>query len=132
MASSTKKMWITWAILGASAVGLGAFGAHGLKAVLSPDRLAIYETGIRYQFYHLVLLAVCAWGYEQRQRAGFAQAFWLAVVGVLFFSGSLYLLACRDLMGITQVGILGPITPIGGLLLIVAWLMAGWAFAKKD
>jgi uncharacterized membrane protein YgdD (TMEM256/DUF423 family) len=104
------------AVSGFLGVALGAFGAHGLRGRLSPDMLAVFETGVRYQMYHaLALLAVAA----AIGRLGDARlllvAGWSFVAGMVLFSGSLYLLA---LGGITA---LGAITPIGGLALLVGW-----------
>jgi uncharacterized membrane protein YgdD (TMEM256/DUF423 family) len=105
-------------------VALGAFGAHGLKNVLSEYQLHIYETGVRYQFYHtFALLAVAILSrylsLRQMRIAG-----WLFVAGMVCFSGSLYLLALADTLGIQDYErVLGPVTPIGGLLLIAGWLM---------
>lgn len=116
------------ALLGALSVGLGAFGAHGLKERLSPAELAVFETAVRYQFYHaLALLAVAplqAWarraGDAAAERwAGRAGAAWLA--GIALFSGSLYLLLA------TGVRKLGMVTPLGGTAFIAGWLMLGWA-----
>ena len=128
MDTSTKKLYIIFGILGATAVGLGAFGAHGLKSMLSPDRLQIYQTGIQYQFYHLVLFWALISSWEKYRYQTFRYAFWISLVGIICFSGSLYLLAIRDLLGITSWTWLGPITPIGGLLLIVGWSLLAYAF----
>ena len=105
---------ILWARLGAVlmllAVGLGAFGAHALKSRLTPDMLAVFETGVRYHIYHaLGLLALAA--VRGPDKAG-----WCFVAGIVLFSGSLYLLA------LTGERRLGMITPIGGVLFLVGWL----------
>jgi uncharacterized membrane protein YgdD (TMEM256/DUF423 family) len=103
-------------ILGFLGVTFGAFGAHALKSRLSPEMLAVFETGVRYQMYHAfaILIVAAAMG-----RLGDAQllvvAGWVFVAGVLLFSGSLYALA------LTGVGILGAVTPIGGLLFLIGW-----------
>ncbi len=103
--------------LGGLAVALGAFGAHGLKNRLSDDLLAIYETGVRYHFYHaLALLAVslavpALW---QSKWTPFACGAW--TVGIVLFSGSLYLLA------VTGARWLGATTPLGGVALILGWV----------
>lgn len=96
-------------------VALGAFGAHGLKATLTPDLLAIYETGVRYHLVHGLGVFVAAWlaGEDQTRAARLAGV--LFIVGILVFSGSLYLLA------LTGVRALGAITPIGGVAWIAAW-----------
>lgn len=105
------------------AVAAGAFGAHGLRAKVTPEALAQWHTAVEYQFYHgLGILLVVALS----ERLGQGTVRWacrLFVVGTLLFSGSIYLLSTRELTGLHALGgILGPITPVGGLL-----LMAGWA-----
>ena len=103
-------------VLGFLGVAFGAFGAHGLKSRISPDMLAVFETGVRYQMYHAfaILIVAAAIG-----RLGDARllvvAGWLFLSGVLLFSGSLYALA------LTGTGILGAITPFGGLLFLAGW-----------
>lgn len=128
MDTSTKKLYIIFGILGALAVGLGAFGAHGLKSVLPADRLQIYQTGIQYHFYHLVLLWALSSGWEKHRYPSFRYAFWISLAGLICFSGSLYLLATRDVLGIESWTWLGPITPLGGVLLMVGWLMLANAY----
>lgn len=96
-------------------VVLGAFGAHALKARLTPDVLAIYETGVRYHLVHGLAVFVAAWlaGEDQTRAARLAGILFL--VGILLFSGSLYLIALTGVRGF------GAITPIGGLAWIAAW-----------
>ncbi|NJB85314.1 uncharacterized membrane protein YgdD (TMEM256/DUF423 family) [Lewinella marina] len=111
------------ALLGASAVVLGAFGAHGLRQLVGPDQLAVYETGVRYQFYHSFAIGLAA---LLRGKAGvrpgrITLAVLLWAVGLLLFSGSLYALSLREVHG-WPVAFLGPITPLGGLLLIGGWI----------
>ena len=101
------------ALLGASGVALGAFGVHGLRAVLSPEFLAIFETAVRYQLLHALLLV--ALGSRVRGWPPVA-----LLVGTLVFSGSLY-----ALVG-TGIRLFGAVTPIGGVLLIAGWLGVGW------
>ncbi|GAB3623057.1 DUF423 domain-containing protein [Mariniluteicoccus endophyticus] len=99
-------------MLAALGVALGAFGAHGLQAMVTPERLGTFETGVRYHIY--VALALIALG-----AAGAAgRAAWLLVAGLTIFSGSLYLLV------LTGIGWLGAITPIGGVLIIVGFCLA--------
>jgi len=101
---------------------LGAFGAHALESRLSPDRLATFETGVRYQMYHaLALLLVAILAAFLKEQRFIRIAGWLFVIGILLFSGSIYLLACRELIGLTTWRWLGPLTPIGGTCLIIAW-----------
>lgn len=111
------------AALGAASVILGAFGAHGLRALVEPDQLAVYETGVRYQFFHTLAIGL---GAALINRSGVRPgrirlAVWLWVVGLLLFSGSLYLLSLRAVHG-WPVAFLGPVTPVGGLLLMGGWL----------
>ncbi len=111
------------ACLGALAVALGAFGAHGLEELVSAERIEIYQTGSRYHFYHLLPLFIGAWSLAQKygDSTWLRRSIRLLLIGLLLFSGSLYLLALRDLVSF-NIGWLGAITPIGGLLLIGGWL----------
>lgn len=108
----------TAAIFGALAVGIGAFGAHGLKPMLeSTGRLDTFETAVKYHFYHtLALLALGIWTSVKPGLRKSALSFWGFSLGILIFSGSLYALC---LSGIT---VLGAITPIGGVAFIIGWL----------
>lgn len=109
-------------IAGCTAVILGAFGAHGLRPHLTPPSLAIFETGVRYQMYHGLALLAVAWLATQRNNKlpGVAAALWC--IGILFFSGSLYLLATHSLLGITLPIRFPLLTPLGGLFLITGWI----------
>lgn len=112
-----KKIISTAAILGMLAIILGAFGAHALKKVLSVEQLATFETGVRYQMYHaLFLLFLGTTTIISRKKIIYN----LALVGVIFFSGSIYLLATNSLTPI-DFKIFGFVTPIGGLFLISSW-----------
>ena len=118
------------AFLGALTVALGAFGAHALKAVVSPAALVTYETAVRYQMYHaLFLLLIANTAFLSVKEKSIL--FYLVLVGVLFFSGSIYLLSTSVLTGIKS-KILGPITPIGGLILIVSWGYFLYALIVKN
>lgn len=114
-----RKLIAAGSLFGATAIILGAFGAHALKEKLPAASLAVFETGVKYQMYHALFLLFA--GLMPMISAGAKKAiFWLTVTGVLFFSGSVYLLSCQTLFG-ADLKFLGPITPIGGLLLISAW-----------
>ncbi len=104
------------AVAGALGVGLGAFGAHGLKARLSPELLAVFETGVRYHMYHALALLAVAWATTRWTSVWLAGAGGLFVAGIVIFSGSLYLLA------LTGARWWGAVTPIGGLAFILGWL----------
>ena len=105
--------------LGMIAIILGAFGAHALKAVLNENQLVSFETGVRYQFYHSLFLLFVGTTVLLSDKIK-KIILTLVVIGVLFFLGSIYLLTTNDLTSV-DFKIIGPITPIGGLLLIGAW-----------
>ncbi len=109
---------IIGALLGALAVGAGAFGAHALREHLAPDLLAVFETGARYEMYHaLALLAVALLlGRQPPSPAWAAAAGWLFAAGIVLFSGSLYALALTGVRGF------GAVTPLGGLAFLAGWI----------
>jgi uncharacterized membrane protein YgdD (TMEM256/DUF423 family) len=118
------------AILGVTGIILGAFGAHGLKQVLEPEQLTVFETGVKYQMYHaLFLLFVGISPIAQKKAA--VVIFWLTFFGVLLFSGSIYLLACDAVLPFS-IKPIGFITPIGGLLLIGAWVVLFLQIMKRN
>lgn len=123
-----KSILITATILGVLSVVLGAFAAHGLKKLISPDALASFETGVKYQMYHaLFLLFIGSTTYVSH---GFKSAiFYLVLIGIIFFSGSIYGLATNSLSSFDFKKI-AFITPIGGLLLIIAWVTLLFNFIK--
>ena len=110
---------------GLTAVILGAFGAHALKAQLDADALKSFETGVRYQMWHALLLLMISVVSEKMKAVKWVP--WLFIVGIVLFSGSIYVLSCRPVLGLEDVSWLGPVTPLGGLLIIVGWgvLLAG-------
>lgn len=106
-------------------VGMGAFGAHGLKTLLSPEMLAVYQTGVTYQMWHALGLIGIALLIRQTPESGLLHwAGWLMFAGIALFSGSLYLLT------LTQSRWLGMITPIGGVGFLTAWILIA-VFALK-
>ncbi|MBB4078094.1 uncharacterized membrane protein YgdD (TMEM256/DUF423 family) [Lewinella aquimaris] len=111
------------ALLGALSVGLGAFAAHSLRELVSQPQLLTFETGVRYQFYHTFAVGLAAVLYRMYgiEPARLRLAVWLWIVGIVLFSGSLFLLSLREVHGL-PVAFLGPVTPIGGLLLIGGWM----------
>ena len=110
------------AILGALAVVLGAFGAHALREILSDKGLALWETAVRYHFYHALALLVIGLLYDRVPSSRLRLASGLFVVGFLLFCGSLYALSFREVAAI-NLSWLGPITPLGGVCFILAWLL---------
>lgn len=117
---------MNWFSLGAMLAGigiaLGAFGAHGLKSRVTPDLLAIFETGVRYHMYHALALLAVGWAATRWPSALAVQAAgFLFLAGIAVFSGSLYT------MTLTGLGWLGAITPFGGLAFILGWAALAWA-----
>lgn len=105
--------------LGMIAVILGALGSHALKEVLSHEQLESFTIGVRYQMTHVLLLMIVLLTsyFEERIKQ---TSFWLTIVGIVLFSGSIYLLNLQQLLGV-KLSFLGPVTPIGGLFLITNW-----------
>ena len=124
-----KKIIATAAFLGMIAIILGAFGAHALKNLLSPEQLISFETGVRYQMYQAFFLFFLATQTDLLEKTR-KLIYTLIVIGVLFFSGSIYLLSTSSLTAINFKSF-GFITPIGGLLLIIAWGMLGYSALKN-
>ena len=113
------------ALNGSLAVCLGAFGAHGLKKMLSEQALQVWQTGVTYHFYHVLALLAVGLLMQRKPKQALSISAWLFLAGILMFSGSLYGLALGG------PGWLGPVTPLGGISFIVAWLLMGVA-ALKD
>jgi len=109
-----------WFVTGALAAGmgvvLGAFGAHGIKSRVTPDLLTVFETGVRYHMYHALALLAVGWASTRWTSPWIAASGWLFLVGILVFSGSLYLLT------LTGARWWGAITPLGGIALIGGWM----------
>lgn len=121
------------ALFGLFAVALGAFGAHGLKAIVEPSQISTFETGVRYQFYHafaLLVLGLMMLHLNNKYLRWAGKAF---IIGIFCFSCSLYLLALREVLSLGAFAkILGPITPIGGLFLMAGWLFFFLGIGKRD
>ncbi len=122
----------TACILGALTVALGAFGAHALKNYVSNNALVTFETGVRYQFYHVFALLVTGVLYKDFSWRSTKVAGWLFITGIVLFSGSLYLMAL--LQATVQPGFrwIGAITPFGGVCFIGGWLFLVGSFFKKN
>lgn len=119
-----RTIFITGILMGALGIILGAFGAHTLERLLDAEALQTFETGVKYQMYHalfLLILATTDLLSEQKKRV----PFYLVVSGVVLFSFSIYLLATYTLSGFDFRPI-GFVTPIGGLLLILGWIVTGY------
>lgn len=121
-----SKLWLSFsAVYGLLGVLLGAFGAHALKARLSPDLLAVWKTANEYQFYHALALGLVGLLLRGTPDRALDLAGACFVAGVLVFCGSLYALA------LSNVRVLGAITPIGGLLFIAGWAMLLYAVSRR-
>lgn len=123
-----KGFACTAAILGALAVALGAFGAHGLKKIVPPETVSTFETGVRYQFYHTFALLAVAILYEQFPVKTMSYAGIFFIIGIVLFSGSLYLLTAMKATETVGLSKLGIITPFGGLFFIAGWICLLVAF----
>jgi uncharacterized membrane protein YgdD (TMEM256/DUF423 family) len=116
-----KQIILTASFFGVIAVILGAFGAHGLEGKISEYHIETWKTANQYHFYHtLALLFLSTFSRAKSQSIRISFIFF--TIGILLFSGSLYLLSVRELLGIEKILILGPITPLGGLCFIVGWV----------
>lgn len=113
------------AVLAGISVAAGAFGAHALKAILTPEMLAVFETGARYQMYHALALIAVGLSLERRPRPAFAGAGWAFLVGIALFSGSLSALALSGLR------VFGALTPLGGLAFLIGWGLLAWGWWQQ-
>ncbi|MDH7911457.1 DUF423 domain-containing protein [Winogradskyella sp. SYSU M77433] len=109
---------ITAAIFGMLAIIIGAFGAHALKKILSEDQLKSFETGVKYQMYHAIVLLVLGFNFQFSTSA----MYWCFTLGIILFSFSIYGLVISDAKR-KKLRFLGPVTPLGGLLFVIGWLL---------
>jgi len=123
-----KTILVTASILGILGIVLGAFAAHGLKQLISAESIQTFETGVKYQMYHAIFLLVI--GTSNMVQMKFKRViFYLTLIGILFFAGSIYGLATNNISSFDFRKI-GFITPFGGLLLIIAWVVLLINFLK--
>jgi len=120
MSPDSRFALLAGALLAAAGVALGAFGAHGLKALLSPEALGWWQTAVQYQMWHAIGLVAIGAAPMARTRG----PAWMLAAGTAIFSGSLYAMALSDVRW------LGAITPIGGVLMIGGWAWFAWRLAK--
>ena len=126
MPSTAKLFILLGALAGAAGVVLGAFGAHALKARLSPDMFAVWQTAVQYHFWHaLALVAIGILALHLPASAALKWAGWLMVAGLVLFSGSLYAFALSGARS------LGAVTPMGGVAWIAAWVLLAVAVWKS-
>ncbi len=123
--SPDRLFAVAGAVSGFLAVALGAFGAHGLRQRLSPEMLAVFETGIRYQVYHALALFAVAWAASRWPSPQATWAGWLFIIGTVVFSGSLYVLATSGTRW------LGAVTPVGGIGFLAGWFSLAWAIVAQ-
>jgi uncharacterized membrane protein YgdD (TMEM256/DUF423 family) len=127
-----RSFLITGSLLGAIAVALGAFGAHGLKEIVPPETVATFQTGVQYQMYHALALLVVGILFEKFSDKWMKWAGACFITGIILFSGSLYLLTAfkaADQVGLKGIGI---ITPFGGVFFILGWLFLLMGIIKKN
>ena len=122
MSRTSRNTLVLGSIFAALAVILGAFAAHGLEKLLEPRQLETFQTGVRYQFYHAFGLLIVGLLSLQTSNQDYKWAVVCMSLGILFFSGSLYLISTQSVLNIST-GFLGPITPIGGALFITSWIL---------
>lgn len=119
-----KNIAATGSFIVAATIAIGAFGAHGLKEVLAADALATFEVGVRYQMYHalgiIVLGMLPSISQKLKQRI-----FWFFIIGILFFSGSIYLLSMNSILPF-ETSVIGFVTPLGGLFFIIGWILLAY------
>jgi uncharacterized membrane protein YgdD (TMEM256/DUF423 family) len=128
----SKTFLLIAAVLGALSVVLGAFAAHGLKKIVPADSITTFETGVRYQFYHTFALLAVGLLLEKFQGQSLVWAGYFFISGIILFSGSLYLLTIlksTENVGVSRIGI---ITPIGGLLFVIGWILLFVGLLKRN
>jgi uncharacterized membrane protein YgdD (TMEM256/DUF423 family) len=133
----TKRFLVFSGFSGAMAVALGAMGAHFLKGKLDSGLITLtnlqtFETAVKYQIYHTIALLFVALFAEKFNEKRLQKAGVCFMIGIVLFSGSLYILSTAGLLGLTNIRWLGPITPIGGIFFIAGWILMGLAGAGKD
>lgn len=125
-----RKLLILGSALGAIAISLGAFAAHGLENIIDNDAIDSFQTGVRYQMYHALLLLII--GTTNRIAEKMKKILFIfLLLGVLLFSGSIYCLSTNDITAFDFKSI-GFVTPVGGLLLIFSWLILLYEFIKNS
>lgn len=134
----SKKIFVTGFLLAAFAVMIGAFASHGLKSQIETGKINLqmiqsFETGVRYHMYHAFAIIICGIiGTLFGNTKTIKIASILFISGIILFSGSLYLLSTKDVLGLTHWKWLGPLTPIGGICFILAWVLLIISVLKKN
>ena len=118
--SLSQRFLILGTVFAGSGVAAGAFGAHALKEILDAPRLQVFDIATRYQMYHAFGLCIVSWAIDRYPEQRLEQTGWLFTIGILLFSGSLYV------MSLAGIRWLGAVTPIGGLAFLAGWILLGW------
>lgn len=126
MGIQPRMFLVIGAILAGLSIAAGAFGAHALKAILTPEMLTVFETGARYQMYHALALIVVGLSLQNYACPIFRKAGVAFLVGVVLFSGSLYALALSGIRG------LGALTPLGGVAFLIGWGLLAWGWWRQS
>ena len=120
--TSNNKFFFYGSLFGLIAIILGAFGTHTLSEMITGKQMISFQTGLRYQFYHAFALLILGLMQQQNPKVNYNRIANFFIIGTILFAGSIYLLATRDITHLPG-KFLGPITPIGGLVLIIGWVM---------
>jgi uncharacterized membrane protein YgdD (TMEM256/DUF423 family) len=132
-----SKKLLTIGVLGAIAVSLGALGAHFLKSkldtgLITSDQLTGFDTAVKYQMYHLLAMLALVLLSKHNGHKFIGWAYNCFLLGIILFSGSLYFLCTRNLLGADWLKVLGPVTPIGGLFFVAGWIFLALVGLKKN
>ena len=128
---TTEKFFKIGIILCTISVVLGAFSAHLLKDILSNSSLTSFKTGVRYQFLHGLITIILSLNFDKFKIKILIRSLWLFLIGIILFSFSIYILSIQTILEI-NLNFLGPVTPIGGLILISAWINLLFSIRKKN
>jgi len=126
-----KLTLLTGSVFCLLSVVLGAFAAHGLKQFIEPNSVEIFQTGVKYQFYHGLAILFCGLWYKIDLIKSLKTTTLLFSIGILLFSGSLYLLSFKEVISL-PLSLIGPATPIGGLFFIAGWISIIYAILKLN
>ena len=121
---TTNRILVIGALIAGVGVAAGAFGAHGLRPILTDKMMAVFETGVRYHLVHALAMLIAGLSAQWFGHRIFVKAGWSFCIGILVFSGSLYTLALSD------VRTLGMLTPFGGLAFLIGWGFLAWGYRK--
>jgi uncharacterized membrane protein YgdD (TMEM256/DUF423 family) len=127
-----KNILLLGIVMAGTAVILGAFGAHGLKKMITPEQLEVFKTGVQYQFYHAIGMILVGIIGQQTDHTFIKRAAWMFFFGIIGFSGSLYLMTLFYAQNTEGPKWIGPITPLGGVLFIAGWVMFGLGIYKSN